>query len=60
MVSSAIQIETPVLGAAMIRAVEDGKWGLAKASLGKEELLAGSQAWVVSNKDAGLLGATRA
>lgn len=57
-VTAAIQIETPILGAALVRTCVEGQAGLGKASLGKKELLAGREALIVNNRDARIFGTT--
>lgn len=43
----------------MVRAGIEGTAGLQKLGLGKKELLAGKEAWLLANRDSGLLGAMK-
>lgn len=56
--SPSIQIQTPLLGAAIVRAGVEGVEALAKQGLAKKEDLKGHEAWIVANKEAALLGAS--
>lgn len=52
LVTSSIEIKTPVLAHAMVRSNLLGRAELEKAKLGHEELLKGHSVWVMGNADA--------
>lgn len=52
--SHSIEIKTPILGSAIVRATLEGRSSYAQ--IGKEEALAGHKAWVLGNADALKIG----
>jgi hypothetical protein len=56
MFTSALNIETPTLGKAMINAAVEGHAGLARLGIGKQELLKGHALVSIGNLDAVKLG----
>jgi hypothetical protein len=54
--SNSIEIKTPILGSAIVRATLEGKASL--SNVGKDEVLAGHKAWVLGNADAIKVGST--
>ncbi|KAK4058329.1 hypothetical protein OIO90_000486 [Microbotryomycetes sp. JL221] len=50
--TDSIEIKTPILGKAMIRAAAEGQQALATAGLGREETLKGHKAWMLGNGNA--------
>ncbi|KAK4050112.1 C-24(28) sterol reductase [Microbotryomycetes sp. JL201] len=50
--TDSIEIKTPVLGQAMIKAAIEGVSGLSSAGLGKREQLKGHEVWSLNNSDA--------
>lgn len=55
-VTDSVEIKTPILGSAMVRAALEGREKLASRGLGHEETLANVKAWVVGNGEAIKLG----
>lgn len=56
LISSSIEIKTPILGNAMVFAALERSAALSKAQLGHEEVLQGHKAWVLGNAEAHKLG----
>lgn len=50
--SDSLEIKTPILGTALVKAAGEGIAGLERATIGKSEDMKGKDVWVVGNSDA--------